>query len=392
MNLSKRLDHLAPYPFVEISRIIAQKRAEGAEVVTFGIGDPDLPTPPHIVERLVQASHTPANHRYPETDGLPQLRVAIADWYEGRFGTKLDPDKEVLPLIGAKEGIGHAALCFLDPGDIALVPDPAYPVYGVGTMFAGGESHSMPLLEENGWLPDLDAIPPEVARKAKLIWLNYPNNPTAAVATKDYYRDVVEFARRYDIAVLHDAAYSEVVYDGYRAPSFMEVAGARELGIEFHSLSKCFNMTGWRIGMAVGNADMIKALFQIKANLDSGIPQAIQEMAIEALSGSQEPIRENNAIYQRRRDVLVETLTKLGLGVTPPKACLYIWARVPEGHTSAGFAQALLEDLTIVVTPGSSYGKYGEGYIRLSLTTPDDQVEKGVERLASWKIPPPPRG
>ena len=392
MNLSKRLDHLAPYPFVEISRIIAQKRAEGAEVVTFGIGDPDLPTPPHIVERLVQASHTPANHRYPETDGLPQLRVAIADWYGGRFGTKLDPDKEVLPLIGAKEGIGHAALCFLDPGDIALVPDPAYPVYGVGTMFAGGESHSMPLLEENGWLPDLDAIPPEVARKAKLIWLNYPNNPTAAVATKDYYRDVVEFARRYDIAVLHDAAYSEVVYDGYRAPSFMEVAGAREVGIEFHSLSKCFNMTGWRIGMAVGNADMIKALFQIKANLDSGIPQAIQEMAIEALSGSQEPIRENNAIYQRRRDVLVETLTKLGLGVTPPKACLYIWARVPEGHTSAGFAQALLDDLTIVVTPGSSYGKYGEGYIRLSLTTPDDQVEKGVERLASWKIPPPPRG
>ena len=392
MNLSKRLDHLAPYPFVEISRIIAQKRAEGAEVVTFGIGDPDLPTPPHIVERLVQASHTPANHRYPETDGLPQLRVAIADWYGGRFGTKLDPDKEVLPLIGAKEGIGHAALCFLDPRDIALVPDPAYPVYGVGTMFAGGESHSMPLLEENGWLPDLDAIPPEVARKAKLIWLNYPNNPTAAVATKDYYRDVVEFARRYDIAVLHDAAYSEVVYDGYRAPSFMEVAGAREVGIEFHSLSKCFNMTGWRIGMAVGNADMIKALFQIKANLDSGIPQAIQEMAIEALSGSQEPIRENNAIYQRRRDVLVETLTKLGLGVTPPKACLYIWARIPEGHTSAGFAQALLEDLTIVVTPGSSYGKYGEGYIRLSLTTPDDQVEKGVERLASWKIPPPPRG
>ena len=389
MKFSNRLSQLAPYPFVEISRIIAQKRAEGADVVTFGIGDPDLPTPPHIVERLVQASHTPANHRYPETDGLPQLRVAIADWYQGRFGTKLDPDKEVLPLIGAKEGIGHAALCFLDPGDIALVPDPAYPVYGVGTMFAGGESHWMPLLEENAWLPDLDAIPPEVARKAKVIWLNYPNNPTAGVATKDYYRDVVEFARRYDVAVLHDAAYSEVVYDGYQAPSFMEVEGAKEVGIEFHSLSKCFNMTGWRTGMVVGNADMIKALFQIKANLDSGIPQAIQEMAIEALSGSQEPIRENNAIYQRRRDVLVKTLAKLGLGVTPPKACLYIWASVPEGYTSAGFAQALLEDLTIVVTPGSSYGKYGERYIRLSLTTPDDQVEKGVERLESWKMPPP---
>ena len=389
MRFSKRLDQLAPYPFVEISRIIAEKRAAGEDVVTFGIGDPDIPTPSHIVERLVKASYKPANHRYPETDGLPELRRAIADWYEARFGIKLDPDGEVLPLIGAKEGIGHAALCFLDPGDIALVPDPAYPVYAVGTMFAGGESHRMPLLEENGWLPDLDAIPAEVARNAKVMWLNYPNNPTAAVATQEYYVKVIDFARKYDTAVLHDAAYSEVVYDGYKAPGFMELNGAREVGIEFHSLSKCFNMTGWRIAMAVGNADMIKALFQIKANLDSGIPQAIQEMAIEALSGSQAPIQENNAIYQRRRDKLVGALTSLGLRVTPPKACLYIWARVPEGYTSAGFAKLLLEDMTIVVTPGSSYGEYGEGYIRLSLTTPDDQVDKGVERLGSWKIPSP---
>ena len=389
MRFSKRLDQLAPYPFVEISRIIAEKRAAGEDVVTFGIGDPDIPTPSHIVGRLVKASYKPANHRYPETDGLPELRRAIADWYEARFGIKLDPDGEVLPLIGAKEGIGHAALCFLDPGDIALVPDPAYPVYAVGTMFAGGESHRMPLLEENVWLPDLDAIPAEVARNAKVMWLNYPNNPTAAVATQEYYVKVIDFARKYDIAVLHDAAYSEVVYDGYKAPGFMELNGAREVGIEFHSLSKCFNMTGWRIAMAVGNADMIKALFQIKANLDSGIPQAIQEMAIEALSGSQAPIQENNAIYQRRRDKLVGALTSLGLRVTPPKACLYIWARVPEGYTSAGFAKLLLEDMTIVVTPGSSYGEYGEGYIRLSLTTPDDQVDKGVERLGSWKIPSP---
>ena len=391
MKLSKRLDQLAPYPFVEISRILAEKRAAGQDVVTFGIGDPDIPTPSHIIERLVEASYKAPNHRYPETDGLPELRRAIAAWYKDRFGTKLDPDKEVLPLIGAKEGIGHVAFCFLDPGDVALVPDPAYPVYAVGTMFAGAESHRMPLLEENGWLPDLDAIPPEVARDAKLIWLNYPNNPTAAVATTEYYEKVIDFARKYDIAVLHDAAYSEVVYDGYRAPSFMEVEGAKEVGIEFHSLSKCFNMTGWRIGMAVGNADMIKALFQIKSNLDSGIPQAIQEMAIEALSGSQEPIRHNNAIYQRRRDKLVDVLTRLGLGVTPPRACLYIWARVPEGWKSAQFAARLLEDRTIVVTPGSSYGEYGEGYIRFSLTTPDEQVDKGVERLASWKIPPPPR-
>ena len=391
MKFSKRLDQLAPYPFVEISRILAEKRAAGQDVVTFGIGDPDIPTPPHIIERLVQASYKAHNHRYPESDGLPELRRAIAGWYKERFGIELDPDKEVIPLIGAKEGIGHVAFCFLDPGDVALVPDPAYPVYAVGTMFAGAESYRMPLLDENGWLPDLDAIPPDVARDAKVIWLNYPNNPTAAVATKEYYEKVIVFARKYDVAVLHDAAYSEVVYDGYRAPSFMEVEGAKEVGIEFHSLSKCFNMTGWRIGMAVGNAEMIKALFQIKSNLDSGIPQAIQEMAIEALTGSQEPIRHNNAIYQRRRDKLVDVLARLGLRVSPPKACLYIWSRIPEGWSSAEFAARLLEDRTIVVTPGSSYGEYGEGYIRFSLTTPDEQVDKGVERLASWKIPSPQR-
>ena len=389
MKFSKRLEQLAPYPFVEISRILAEKRAAGEDVVTFGIGDPDIPTPPHVVDRLVKASHHLPNHRYPESDGLPEMRQAIATWYERRFGIELDSNKEVLPLIGAKEGIGHAAFCFLDPGDIALVPDPAYPVYAVGTMFAGGESYKMPLLEENGWLPDLDAIPADVARDAKVIWLNYPNNPTGAVATNDYYAKVISFARQYDIAVLHDAAYSEVVFDGYRASSFLELPGAKEVGIEFHSLSKCFNMTGWRVGMAVGNADMIKALFDIKANLDSGIPQAIQEMAMEALLGSQDPIQENNDIYQRRRDKVVDVLTHLGLRVTPPQASLYVWARVPEGFTSAEFAGRLLEETTIVVTPGSSYGKHGEGYIRLSLTTPDAQVDKGVQRLASWRIPSP---
>ena len=391
MRFSKRLDQLAPYPFVEISRILAEKRAAGEDVVTFGIGDPDIPTPPHVIERLVKASYDPPNHRYPESDGLPEVRRAIAGWYETRFGVKLDPDKEVLPLIGAKEGIGHVAFCFLDPGDIALVPDPAYPAYKVGTMFAGAESYRMPLEEENGWLPDLDAIPTDVARAAKVMWLNYPNNPTSAVAPRDYYEKAIEFARRHDIAIMHDAAYSEVVYDGYKAPSFMEVDGAKEVGLEFHSLSKCFNMTGWRIGMAVGDADMIKALFQIKANLDSGIPQAIQEMAIEALSGPQDAIDQNNAIYQARRDKLADVLTGLGLRVAPPKACLYIWARIPEGFTSAEFAARLLDDITVVVTPGSSYGEYGEGYIRLSLTTPDTQVDEGVQRLASWKMPTPKR-
>ena len=393
MKLSRRLDQLKPYVFVEISRIIAKKRAEGVEVVTFGIGDPDIPTPAPIVDRLVQASRTPANHRYPETDGLPEVRQAIATWYKDRFGVgHLDPNTEVLPLIGAKEGIGHVAFCFLDPGDIALVPDPAYPVYSVGTMFAGAESYTMPLVEENGWLPDLDVIPPEVARDAKVMWLNYPNNPTGAVADGAYYRKAIAFAREYDIALLHDAAYSEVVYDGYKALSFMEMEGAKEVGIEFHSLSKCFNMTGWRFGSAVGNADMIQALFKIKSNLDSGIPQAIQEMAIEALTGPQKYIDENNAIYQVRRDKVIDALTRLGLRVVPPKASLYLWARVPKGYTSASFAAQLLDDTAIVVTPGSSYGDHGEGYIRLSLTTPDEMIDKGVERLASWRIPTPARG
>ena len=388
MKFSNRLGKLAPYPFVEISRLIAAKRAEGADVVTFGIGDPDMPTPQPIIDRLLTASQHPPNHRYPETDGLPELRRAIAHWYQQRFGVTLDPDKEVLPLIGAKEGIGHAAFCFLDPGDLALVPDPAYPVYGVGTMFAGAESHVMPLYERNGWLPDLEAIPSDVARDAKLMWLNYPNNPTSAVATEEDFASAIAFCHENDIALLHDAAYSEVGYDGYRASSFLQVDGAREVGLEFHSLSKTYNMTGWRIGMAVGNADMVQALFQIKANLDSGIPQAVQEMAIEALTGPQDCVDENVAVYQRRRDRVVRAVRSLGLPVAVPQASLYVWAGVPPGYTSAELAARLLEEIDIVVTPGSSYGQYGEGYIRLSLTTPDEQVEKGCLRLESWQIPP----
>ena len=389
MNLSRRLGKLAPYPFVEISRIIAEKRAEGADVVTFGIGDPDIPTPQPIIDRLLTASQDPPNHRYPETDGLPEMRRAIAHWYEQRFGVNLDPDKEVLPLIGAKEGIGHVAFCFLDPGDVALVPDPAYPVYGVGTMFAGAESYIMPLREENGWLPDLSAIPGEVAQAAKVMWLNYPNNPTSAVASAEDLASYVAYCRQHDIALLHDAAYSEVGYDGYRAASLLQLDGAKDVGIEFHSLSKSYNMTGWRMGMAVGNADMIKALFQIKANLDSGVPQAIQEMSIEALTGPQDCIEENRIVYQRRRDRVVSALRSMGLAVEVPQASLYVWARVPDGFSSAEFAARLLEDIDIVVTPGSSYGQYGEGYIRLSLTTPDEQVEKGCQRLESWQIPAP---
>ena len=391
MKFAKRISKLQPYLFVEITRKINERRAAGVHVITFAIGDPDIATPPHILNRLLEASQDQTNHRYPESEGLPEFRRAIADWYQQRFGLTLDSDKEVLPLIGAKEGIGHMALCFIDPGDIALVPDPGYPVYAVGTMFAGGESHFMPLLEENGWLPDLEAIPTDVARKAKVMWLNYPNNPTAAVADLDYFRQVVAFAKEYDIAVCHDAPYTEVAYDGYRPPSFLQAEGAMDVAVEFHSLSKSYNMTGWRVGMAVGNADMINALMRVKSNLDSGIPQAIQIAGIEALTASQDCIQENNAIYQRRRDRLVATLNAIGLEVTPPRASLYVWAHVPQGYTSVGLAALLLDEKDIVVTPGAGYGTYGEGYIRLSLTLSDDDLEEGIKRLSGWRIPPAAR-
>ena len=281
----------------------------------------------------------------------------MAHWYQNRFDVKLDPDTEVLPLIGAKEGIGHAAFCFLDPGDIALIPDPAYPVYGVGTMFAGAESHIMPLYESNGWLPELDAIPSDVARAAKLMWLNYPNNPTSAVASEEDFLSAIAFCKENDIALLHDAAYSEVAYEGYSPLSYLQVAGSKDIGLEFHSLSKTYNMTGWRIGMAVGNADMIKALFQIKANLDSGVPQAVQEMAMEALTGPQDCVADNVDSYTRRRDRVVKAVQAMGMSAAVPRASLYIWAKVPDGYTSAEMAQLLLEELEVVVTPGSSYGK-----------------------------------
>lgn len=386
MKFASRMDRVPPYLFVEISRKIAEKKAQGIDVISFGIGDPDIPTPASVVDRLRDTALDTPNHRYPETDGLPEFRQAVADWYQRRFGITVRPDEETLPLIGAKEGIGHAALCFIEPGDIALVPDPGYPVYSVGTWFAGGECHWMPLLEENGWLPDLDAIPQDVARKAKVIWLNYPNNPTGAIADGDYFTKVVEFAKAYDIAVLHDASYSEVAFDGYRPVSFLETPGAMDVGVEFHSLSKSYNMTGWRLGMAVGNADIISALMVVKSNLDSGVPNAIQYMGIEAMALSQDDIDARNRVYERRRDRVVQTLQAVGLDAIPPKASLYVWTRIPQGFSSAEFTAKLLEEANIVVTPGNGYGQYGEGYIRLSLTIGDDDMERGLERLAGISI------
>lgn len=383
MNLADRLDKLPPYLFLEISRKIAEKKAQGADVVSFGIGDPDIPTPNQVVDALIKTSKDPANHRYPESDGLPELRRSIGKWYKSRFGVSLDPEKEVLPLIGAKEGIGHMALCLIDPGDIALVPDPGYPVYSVGTMFAGGESFMMPLEERNGWLPDFDKIPNEVAQKATVMWLNYPNNPTGALADLEFFKKAIDFAKAYDIAICHDAAYSEVTFDGYEAPSFMQTPGAIDVGIEFHSLSKTYNMTGWRIGTAVGNSTLIDGLLRVKSNLDSGISQAVQYMGIEALENiTPEWINSNNDIYKKRRDRMVEVLNGIGLVVPTPKAGLYVWAKCPEGWTSAELAAELLEKHSVVVTPGRGYGEYGEGYIRLSLTTPDDRVEEGLNRLS----------
>lgn len=385
MLLSKRLEKLPPYLFLEISRKIAEKKSKGIDVISFGIGDPDIPTPPHIIESLRQSSLDPANHRYPESDGLPEFRKAIAEWYEKRFGLSFNPNKEVLPLIGSKEGIGHIALCFLDPGDIALIPDPGYPVYSVGTMFAGGESYFMPLKEEKGFLPDLEAIPENITKKAKLMWLNYPNNPTAATAELDFYEKAIFFAKKHDIAICHDGPYSDVAFDGYRPVSFLQAKGAREVGVEFHSLSKTFNMTGWRAGMLVGNEKVVDALLKVKSNLDSGIPQAIQYAAITALRGPQDCIEEHNSIYQRRRDKIVSVLHNIGLKVMPTKASLYLWVKIPEGFTSTDFATRLLDETSVVVTPGIGYGKSGEGFIRFSLTIPDNRMEEGLKRLKEWK-------
>lgn len=385
MKMAKRVEGLPPYLFVEISRKIAERRARGEEVISFGIGDPDTPTPAHIIDRLCQAARDPVNHRYPETEGLPELRQAIAQWYQNRFGVSLDADSEVLPLIGAKEGIAHIALCFVDPGDIALVPDPGYPPYAMGTILAGGTPYYLPLDENNGFLPKLDTIPTDVLSQANLLWINYPNNPTGAVAELDFYERVVKFARQHDLTVCHDGAYSEIAYDNYQPVSFLQAAGAQEIGVEFHSLSKDYNMTGWRIGMMVGNAQVVDALKRVKSNLDSGIPQAIQYAAIEALTAAQDSIREQNAKYQRRRDLVVEALNHIGIKARPPQAGLYIWARVPSGYTSLSLVSDLLEQVGIVVTPGTGYGKQGEGFIRLSLTIDDASLVKGLSRLAEWR-------
>ncbi len=385
MRLARRVESLPASLFAEISKKNAAKRAQGHDINSIANGDPDIPTPPHIIAALHRAADDPANHRYPESDGLPELREAIAAWYQRRFEVRFEPATETLPLIGSKEGIAHIALCLIDPGDTALIPDPGYPVYEVGTMFAGGESYRLRLTRERGWLPDLEAIPREVASRAKLLWLNYPNNPTGAVAPLEFFEAAVAWARRNDVAILHDNPYCDVTYDGSRPVSIFQAPGAKDVALEFNSWSKSYNMTGWRIGMVVGNAEMIDALMRVKSNIDSGIPQAVQRMAIAAVHGPQDAIDEHNAFYQRRRDRIVKALRGMGLEVDPPKASLYIWAKLPEGTKSADFAARLIEDCSVVVTPGRGYGEQGEGYVRLSVTLADERIEEALRRLEGWR-------
>jgi LL-diaminopimelate aminotransferase len=380
-RLAQRLKKLPPYLFAEIDRLKGELLAQGVDVIDLGVGDPDLPTPRHIVEALGKAAADPANHRYPSYSGMGDFKVSVAGWYKRRFSVELDPGTEVVSLIGSKEGIAHIPLAFVDPGEVVIVPDPGYPVYQAGTVFAEGIPWFLPLRGEKDFLPDLAEIPEEVARKAKMIFLNYPNNPTGATATMDFYRALVAWARHYEVMVCHDAAYTEISYNGYRAPSILEVEGAKDVAIEFHSLSKTYNMTGWRVGFAVGNKEMVSGLGRIKTNVDSGIFQAVQWAAMAALEGSQSCVEQNNRIYCERRDALVSGLRKAGLEVSPPRATFYVWAGVPQGFTSKEFASYLLSKAGIVATPGVGFGPHGEGYIRMTLCAPLERIQEAVERI-----------
>ena len=383
---ARRIDELPPYLFAEIDRRKREALSRGVDLIDLGIGDPDIPTPPLIVEKLMESASKPVNHRYPNSSGMAEFRAAVANWYKARFGVNLDPTKEVVSLIGSKEGIGNMAVAFVDPGDVVLVASPCYPVYHIGTAFNGGKNYFLPLKKENAFLPDLEAIPAEIARQAKLLWINYPNNPTAAVADKAFFERVVEFANKYNVIVCHDAAYTEMGYDGYRPMSFLQVEGARDVGIEFHSLSKTFNMTGWRIGMAVGNPELVTGLAQAKSNLDSGIFQAIQEAGIEALRLGDQIVEPSRKIYQERRDVLVEGLRAVGLDCEKPRATFYVWVSCPKGLSSAAFTTKLLEEAGVVTTPGNGFGDAGEGYVRFTVCVDKERLREVAERIRRVKL------
>jgi LL-diaminopimelate aminotransferase len=381
-----RLSKIPPYLFAEIDRKVQEKKKAGVDVISLGIGDPDLPTPPRIVHVLQEAAADPANHRYASYFGLAELRQAIADWYGDRSGVTLDPSTEILPTLGSKDGIAHVPLALVDPGDVVLAPDPGYTVYVTGALMAGAEPYIMPLTIENNWLPDLDAIPQEVAQRARLMWLNYPNNPTAAVADRDFLERAVAFCRRHDIILCHDAPYSEIAFDGYRPLTLFEIPGAKEIGLEFHSLSKTFNMTGWRIGWVCGRADLVGLIGQLKTNIDSGIFQAVQWAAIEALNGGDQETRAACDAYARRHQLVADTLNDIGWNIKPPRATFYVWAPVPRGYDSIGFAAHVLDEVGVNLTPGVGFGAHGEGYFRLSVTAPDARLEEAMARMRKLKL------
>lgn len=381
-----RLKRLPPYLFAEIDRQKKEARARGADLIDLGIGDPDIPSPPHVIEALARAARDPKNHRYPDYEGLLAFREAAAAWYRRRFGVTLDPAAEVLTLIGSKEGTAHIPLAFCNPGDVVLVPDPGYPVYQAGTLFAGAEPYFLPLRGDHDFLPDLDAVPAEVARRARMIFLNYPNNPTAACATLEFFERLVRFAERWGLIVCHDAMYSEIRFDGERPLSFLQVPGAKEVGVEFHSLSKTYSMTGWRIGFCVGNREVLAGLGKVKTNVDSGVFQAVQEAAIAALTGPQEYVAEVQRTYQERRDVVVQGLRRLGLPVLVPRATFFVWAPVPKGLASTEWAERLLREAEVVVTPGVGFGPHGEGYYRIALTVDKARLAEAMERLARFAL------
>lgn len=380
---SDRLNNLPPYLFKEIDRQKEEVEKSGVDIIDLGVGDSDMPTPPHIIEALNRAASDPANHRYPSYTGMDDFNKAVACWYKRRFNVDLDYKKEVVTLIGSKEGIAHIPLAFINNGDIALVTSPGYPVYDIGVKFAGGQTYFMDLLKQNNFLPDLGAVPKEIAPKAKMMFINYPNNPTSAVATGEFFEETVAFAESNNIIVCHDAAYTEMAFDGYKPKSFLETAGAKDVGIEFHSLSKTYNMTGWRIGFAVGRAEVIQALGQVKSNIDSGAFQAIQIAGIAALEGDQTGLKETNSEYMSRRDVLVDGLVNLGFSVERPKATFYLWVEAPQGYSSAKTASRLLTEAGIVVTPGNGFGAAGEGYIRMALTVGKQRLKEVIERIGS---------
>jgi LL-diaminopimelate aminotransferase len=378
---SKRLEAMPPYKFQELERTIAEKRAAGIDVISLGIGDPDEPTYPHIVSAMQEAVADPANHRYPTNRGRDEFRQAFADFYNDRFGVEIDPEDEVIPAIGAKECIYNLCFAFLDAGDVALASDPGYPVYTGGPILAGATPELLPLVPELGFAPDLNAVPPDVAAKARLMFLNYPNNPTGAIVPDGFFEQVVSFAREHEILVVHDNAYSETTYDGYVAPSFLETPGAKEVGVEVFSLSKGYNMTGWRCAAILGNAEAIQTYWRLKTNVDSGLFEAVQMAGVAALRGPSRPLEQMNETYVRRRDLVVGALSEIGVEVSAPKGTIYVWAPVPAGHTSSSFAELVLEEAAVVVSPGSMYGPSGEGFFRIALTAPDDRITEAVERM-----------